>query len=76
MVNIAVPYVLAQIINIFDGKLDQSPWPYLFGYAGLRFLQGSGGLAALRDVCPAFVDERFSAYFDYIGSMGTCDAVL
>lgn len=50
LINVAVPMVLAQLISIFDGKVTQSPWPYLFGYAALRFLQGSGGLAALRDV--------------------------
>ncbi|THH20779.1 hypothetical protein EW146_g623 [Bondarzewia mesenterica] len=48
-VNFAVPLVLAELISIFEKGDKRSPWPYLFGYVGLRFLQSSGGLAALRD---------------------------
>lgn len=56
VVNIAVPTILAKLISIFDEKSNESPWPYLFGYAALRFLQGAGGLAALRDVRLAFYE--------------------
>ncbi|KAI0249585.1 hypothetical protein BJV78DRAFT_1129371 [Lactifluus subvellereus] len=48
-VNLAVPFLLAQLISVFEKGVKRSPWPYLFGYVGLRFLQSSGGLSALRD---------------------------
>ena len=50
IVNLAVPLVLAKLVSIFEKNDSRSPWPYLFGYVGLKFLQGSGGLAAVRDV--------------------------
>lgn len=50
VVNFAMPFTLGQFVSILEGQSDQSPWPFLFGYVGLRFLQGSGGLSALRDV--------------------------
>ena len=43
-----MPLVLAQLIRTLEAR--RSPWPYLFAYVGLRFLQGSGGLAAVREV--------------------------
>jgi len=43
-----MPLALAQLIRTLEER--RSPWPYLFAYVGLRFLQGSGGLAAVRDV--------------------------
>ena len=46
-----MPVTLAKLVSVLEGTSDDSPWPYLFGYAGLRFLQGSGGLSALQDVC-------------------------
>lgn len=49
-VNFLVPLVFAEIVRIFEEGSKVSIWPYLFGYVGLRFLQASGGLAALRDV--------------------------
>ncbi|KZT26798.1 hypothetical protein NEOLEDRAFT_1131838 [Neolentinus lepideus HHB14362 ss-1] len=48
-VNAALPLVLGALIATFE-RGTGSPWPYLFAYVGLKFMQGSGGLAALRDV--------------------------
>jgi len=45
-----MPLTLGKLINVLEGGSDGSPLPYLFGYVGLRFLQGSGGLSAIRDV--------------------------
>lgn len=45
-----MPLALGELIRVLDQGSDRSPWPLLFGYVGLRFLQGSGGLAAIRDV--------------------------
>lgn len=51
VVNFLVPLAFAQVVRIFEDKnSNASPWPYLFAYVGLRFLQATGGLAALRDV--------------------------
>ncbi|KAJ2913474.1 hypothetical protein MD484_g6942, partial [Candolleomyces efflorescens] len=49
VVNLALPLTLGKLISILEGRSPESPWPYLFGYVALRFLQGSGGLAAIRD---------------------------
>ncbi|KAH8093897.1 hypothetical protein BXZ70DRAFT_948370 [Cristinia sonorae] len=49
VVNAGVPWALAQVIRIFDRDLEGSVWPYLFLYVGLRLLQATGGLPALRD---------------------------
>ncbi|KAJ7124919.1 hypothetical protein C8R44DRAFT_781809 [Mycena epipterygia] len=49
VVNASMPFALGEIILIFEGGSDRSIWPVLFLYVLLRFLQGSGGLAALRD---------------------------
>ncbi|KAI0743423.1 hypothetical protein C8Q80DRAFT_1107266 [Daedaleopsis nitida] len=49
VVNFLVPLVFAQVVRIFEEGSDVSPWPYLGAYVGLRFLQATGGLAALRD---------------------------
>jgi hypothetical protein len=52
-VNALVPFTLGAIVRIFEEKSERSPWLYIFAYAGLRFLQSSGGLAAFRNVrCP------------------------
>ena len=48
--NLLVPWVFARVVQIFEEHSDTSIWPYLLAYVGLRFLQSSGGLAALRDV--------------------------
>ncbi|KAF8054164.1 mitochondrial half-size ABC transporter [Lyophyllum atratum] len=49
VINLAMPLALGQLIRALEKPSEQSPWPYLFAYVGLRFLQGSGGLAAIRD---------------------------
>lgn len=49
-VNVAVPFIFANLVFAFEEGATTPPWLYLFGYVGLRFLQGSGGLAALIDV--------------------------
>ena len=49
IVNILVPYVFAELVHKFELGSTSSLWLYLFTYVGLRFLQGSGGINALRD---------------------------
>ncbi|KAF9451287.1 hypothetical protein P691DRAFT_787477 [Macrolepiota fuliginosa MF-IS2] len=49
VINVAVPWILGELVNIFEGRSTYSPWLCLLGYVGLRCLQGSGGLAAVRD---------------------------
>ncbi|KAF4567762.1 hypothetical protein EYR40_006769 [Pleurotus pulmonarius] len=50
VIAVLVPYTLGALVEAFeDPAKGHSPWPYLFAYVGLRFLQGSGGLSALRD---------------------------
>ncbi|KAL0956110.1 hypothetical protein HGRIS_002278 [Hohenbuehelia grisea] len=49
VVMVLLPWTLGQLVGVFESGGDRSPWPYLWAYVGLRFLQGSGGLAALRD---------------------------
>ncbi|KAH9858534.1 hypothetical protein C2E23DRAFT_908588 [Lenzites betulinus] len=49
VVNFLVPLVFAQLVRIFEEGSQASPWPYLGAYVALRFLQATGGLAALRD---------------------------
>ncbi len=63
-VNVAVPFIIANLIFVFEEGVTSPPWLYLFGYAGLRFLQGSGGLAALVDVSSA--RSFFSRFLVYI----------
>ncbi|KAJ7782869.1 mitochondrial half-size ABC transporter [Mycena metata] len=49
VVNAGIPFALGEIIRIFETGSERSVWPILLLYVMLRFLQGSGGLAALRD---------------------------
>ncbi|TFK44564.1 hypothetical protein BDQ12DRAFT_717702 [Crucibulum laeve] len=49
VINFAMPIALGELVRILEGRSQRSPWPFLFGYVGLRFLQGSGGLSAIRD---------------------------
>jgi quinol-cytochrome oxidoreductase complex cytochrome b subunit len=49
-VNFLLPWSLGELVHVFEKPSEGSPWPFLFAYVGLRFLQSSGGLAALRDV--------------------------
>ncbi|KAF4620663.1 hypothetical protein D9613_000572 [Agrocybe pediades] len=48
-INLVMPLTLAKLVTILEGNSIGSPWPYIFAYAGFRFLQGSGGLSAMRD---------------------------
>lgn len=50
IVNILVPWVFAELVHMFEEGAYSSLWIYLFAYVGLRFLQASGGLPALREV--------------------------
>ena len=60
VVNAAVPLTLGELLRVLEveyGVGDKPPqeprqsfWPLLLAYAGLKFLQGSGGIAAVRDV--------------------------
>ncbi|KAJ4468248.1 mitochondrial half-size ABC transporter [Lentinula aciculospora] len=49
-VNAVMPFTLGELIKVFEKRSNYSMWPLLLLYVALRFLQGSGGLAALRDV--------------------------
>lgn len=70
-VNVALPLTLGSLLSIFESQYvgeqpstpqPQSPWPYLIAYVGLRFLQSSGGLGALRDVrLHSFRDVAFES---------------
>jgi len=50
LVNVAVPFLFADLVFVFEQGVTSPPWLFLFGYVGLRFFQSSGGLPALRDV--------------------------
>ncbi|EFI28192.1 mitochondrial half-size ABC transporter [Coprinopsis cinerea okayama7 len=70
VVNLALPLALGKLISSLEGN-GTSPWPYLFGYVGLRYLQGSGGLSAIRDALWApvmqYSDREMSQLaFDHI----------
>ncbi|KAG5719458.1 Heavy metal tolerance protein [Termitomyces sp. T112] len=49
VINFAMPLALGELVRLLEKPTGQSPWPFFFAYVGLRFLQGSGGLAAVRD---------------------------
>lgn len=54
-ITFLTPATLRELVAMFDRVQTvpaESPWKLLFTYVGLRFLQGSGGLSALRDVRP------------------------
>ena len=49
-VSFLVPYMFAELVRMFEeGAYTRQIWVYLFAYVGLRFLQASGGLPALRE---------------------------
>jgi len=69
-----MPLTLAKLVNILEGHTAGSPWPYIFAYAGFRFLQGSGGLSAIRDVCfLLFVSERSDIRFLSVSGPQSCN---
>lgn len=77
VINLALPFTLGQLVRIFEGRSEHSPWPFLFGYVGLRFLQGSGGLPAIRDVnAPSRIIEQYPDHLNCSGSVGSCDAIF
>ncbi|KAF9529277.1 hypothetical protein CPB83DRAFT_852990 [Crepidotus variabilis] len=49
LVNLLLPFTLGRLLGIMEGTVEGSPWPVLFAYVGLKFMQGSGGLSAIRD---------------------------
>lgn len=53
VINAAIPFKLSEVIDALSKKgARHNVWTPLFWYVGLKFLQGSGGLGALRDVRP------------------------
>lgn len=68
VINLAIPLTLGELIRVFDGRSELSPWPLLFGYVALRFLQGSGGLAAIRDVINPLLPIYISQLADILSS--------
>lgn len=73
-----MPYTLGALVGAFeDPARGRSPWPYLFAYVGLRFLQGSGGLSALRDVRVIHAIPRLNVTnVACVGYLGSCYAIL
>ncbi|KAF8308376.1 hypothetical protein DL93DRAFT_2171132 [Clavulina sp. PMI_390] len=73
-ITFLTPTTLRQLVAMFDrvqGIPPPSPWKLLFTYVLLRFLQGSGGLAALRDIAWApvmqYSDRKMSQMaFDHL----------
>ncbi|PPQ99711.1 hypothetical protein CVT24_009694 [Panaeolus cyanescens] len=49
IVNVLMPLALKNLVAVLEGQTAGSPWSYLLFYVALRFLQGSGGLSAIRD---------------------------
>ncbi|KAG8744457.1 hypothetical protein FRC10_010127 [Ceratobasidium sp. 414] len=51
VVNAVTPFKLSQVVDVFArDEPREKIWSPLLWYVGLRFLQSSGGLAALRDI--------------------------
>jgi len=72
-VNIAVPWLLVNLITISGQRVTNPSWPYLFGYIALRFLRSVGGLPALRNVswtgfsfpsCPVHLNALYLGSLD------------
>lgn len=49
VVNVFLPLSLGHLVRTLEENDGTSFWPYLISYVVLRFLQSSGGIAALRD---------------------------
>lgn len=78
-VNFLVPWTLKKLVSVFEhqNRLPRpSPWLLLLGYALLRFLQGSGGINALRDVSSSLLASYCSLTSAPIDRMGSSYAVL
>lgn len=75
-VNVAIPLVLGELVSIFEDRSSYSPWFALLGYVGLRYLQGSGGLAAIRDVRSSRIDVISAVSLHATVTMGASYAVF
>lgn len=75
VVNVAVPLILGLLVDILEGRSSLSPWIILLGFVCLRFLQGSGGLAAIRDVRFVFLCVKLRSK-KFAVSVGSCHAVF
>ena len=83
-VNVAVPLTLGGLVDLFEKQYGTGPqvpqtrsfWPYLFAYVGLRFLQGGGGLNALRDVSADTFSPEHGFLTVRAGFVGSCHAIL
>lgn len=76
LINALVPFTLGEAVKVFEEGSVRSPWPYLFAYVGLRFLQGSGGLNAVRDVSFLSEDRETFRLIVIIDPVGARDAVF
>lgn len=83
VVNVAVPLVFGQLVNVFEKQYSSEPpavtqsfWPYLLVYVALRFLQGSGGLPALRDVSHAQTIIPTRQLNFVLVPLGSCDTIF
>lgn len=86
VVNVAVPLTLGGLLETLEQQFGsgqgtpqgRSFWPYLLAYMGLRFLQGSGGLGALRDVSLPFSGSDHQLIYPISVSdvMGSCHAIF
>ena len=77
VVMVLTPLALAEVVKIFENNSKASPWPYLLSYVALRFLQGTGGIAALRDVRihpSSFVPQLTTCHS--LASLDPCHAVF
>jgi len=61
VINGILPFALGELTRIFEGQSTRSPWTVLGLFVALRFLQGSGGLNALRDVSQHAIKSVSSA---------------
>lgn len=75
-VNVAVPFLFANLVFIFGEGATSPPWLYLSGYAGLRFLQSGGGLPALVEVSDPCFLIYVSSESVYPVSLDPRDAIL
>lgn len=80
-VNAFVPFKLSEVIDALGKDNARTEvWSPLFWYVGLKFLQGSGGLAAVRDVSfPATHSDwglGLTLRLGFLGSLGAGDAVF
>jgi len=65
VVNFLSPLTLKLLVSKFDTDSTSTgdTWTLLFAYVFLKFLQGSGGLNAIRDVCSILLAHGLSLTF-------------